>query len=73
MSRAARPTSAPPADQPAGRRRWMPFWLLQVMELAVALILVDVSVHVNNSGLLVAAALAFALLAVCLLYTSRCV
>jgi len=42
----------------------MPFWLLQVMELVVALILVDVSVHVDNSGLLVAAALAFALLAV---------
>jgi hypothetical protein len=34
------------------------------MELVVAFIFVDISVHVANSGLLVAAALAFALLAV---------
>jgi hypothetical protein len=46
------------------RRRWIPFWLLQVAEVAVALILVDVSVHVGNSGLLMAAAVAFAALAV---------
>ncbi len=42
----------------------MPFWLMQVMELVVAFVFVDVSVHVANSGLLVAAALAFAVLAV---------
>ena len=48
----------------SGRRRWIPFWLLQAAELAVALILVDVSVHVGNSGLLLAAAIAFAALAV---------
>lgn len=58
------PVIAPPADRPPRGRRWLPFWLLQVMELVVAFIFVDISVHVGNSGLLVAAALAFALLAV---------
>ena len=58
------PTIVPSTDRPVGRRRWLPFWVLQVMELVVAFVFVDISVHVANSGLLVAAALAFALLAV---------
>ena len=58
------PMIVPPTDRPPGRRRWLPFWVLQVMELVVAFIFVDISVHVANSGLLVAAAVAFALLAV---------
>ncbi len=58
------PASVPPGGQPTGRRRWIPFWVLQVMELVVAFVFVDISVHVANSGLMVAAALAFALLAV---------
>jgi hypothetical protein len=64
MSEAAGPAIIPPTDRPAGRRRWIPFWLLQAMELVVAFVFVDISVHVGNSGLMVAAALAFALLAV---------
>ena len=48
----------------AVRNRWLPFWVLQVTELVVALVFVDVSVHVSNGGLLVAAAVAFAGLAV---------
>jgi hypothetical protein len=51
-------------DRPSGRRRWIPFWVLQLAELVVALVFVDISVHVSNGGLLVAAALAFAALAV---------
>jgi hypothetical protein len=47
-----------------GRRRWIPLWVLQVMELAVALVFVDVSIHVADGGLLVAAAVAFTALAV---------
>ncbi len=54
----------PPTDRPAKRRRWIPFWVLQGTELAVAFILVDISVHVDNSGLMVAAALGLVLLAV---------
>jgi len=48
----------------SGRRRWIPFWVLQLTELVVAFIFVDISVHVGNSGLLVGAAVAFAALAV---------
>ena len=55
------PHAAPGA---AGRNRWLPFWVLQVTELVVALVFVDVSVHVSNAGLLVAAAAVFAALAV---------
>lgn len=46
------------------RNRWLPFWVLQVTELVVAFVFVDVSVHVSTGGLLVAAAAAFAALAV---------
>ena len=48
----------------AVRRRWIPFWVLQLVELGVAFIFVDVSVHVPNSGLMVAAAGVIAALAV---------
>ena len=44
-------------------RRRLPFWALQTAELAIALILVDVSVHINRAGLLVAAAAALGILA----------
>jgi hypothetical protein len=46
------------------RQRWLPFWVLQVTELVMAVVLVDISVHVSNGGLLVVAAGVFALLAV---------
>ena len=54
----------PPAPTKTGRRRWIPFWVLQLTELVVAFIFVDISVHVSNSGLMVAAAVAFAGLAI---------
>jgi hypothetical protein len=47
-----------------GRQRWLPFWVLQVAELVMAVVLVDISVHVSNGGLLVVAAAVFAALAV---------
>ena len=50
--------------QSPGRRRRIPFWLLQAAELVVAFVFVDVSVHVGNGGLLVGAAIAFAALSV---------
>ncbi len=43
--------------------RRLPFWGLQSAELAIALILVDVSVHISHAGLLVAAAAALGILA----------
>ena len=55
------PTGQSPA---ASRRRWVPFWVLQVTELVVAFVFVDISVHVSNGGLLVGAAVAFAALAI---------
>jgi hypothetical protein len=53
--------SSPPA---AARRRWLPFWALQATEVAVAVIFADISVHSANSGLLVAAAITLAALAI---------
>ncbi len=50
--------------EPAPSRRWIPFWVLQVAELAVAFVFVDVAVHLTSQGLLLAAAALFALLAV---------
>ncbi|MHB1518334.1 MAG: hypothetical protein ACYCVN_04160 [Acidimicrobiales bacterium] len=44
-------------------RRWIPIWLLQVVELAAALTFVDVSLQVARSGLLVGAALALLIVA----------
>ena len=50
--------------EPAPSRRWIPFWVLQVAELAVAFVFVDVAVHLTSQGSLLAAAALFALLAV---------
>ncbi len=63
MSEGRAPEGAPAAAG-TGRRRWIPFWVLQLAELVVAFVLVDVSVHVSNSGVMVAAAVAFTGLAV---------
>jgi len=46
------------------RRRWLPFWVLQVTEVVIAVVFVDISIHVDNGGLLVAAAIAFFALAI---------
>ncbi len=46
------------------RQRPFPFWVLQLSELVIALVLVDVSVHVRGGSVLVAAAVVFAGLAV---------
>ncbi|HLH28902.1 MAG TPA: hypothetical protein VKW77_08285 [Acidimicrobiales bacterium] len=45
------------------RRQPFPFWVLQAAELAVALVLVDVAVHVERPSLLLGSAGALALLA----------
>ncbi len=52
-----------PAKAP-NRPRPLPFWVVQATELIVAVIFVDISVHVRGGSLLVAAAAAFAVLAV---------
>jgi hypothetical protein len=49
--------------QANARPKWLPFWVLQAIEVAVAVIFVDVSAHVARGGLLVAAAIVFAGLA----------
>lgn len=49
---------------PSGGRRWIPFWVLQATEIVVALVFVDISVHVARSGLLVGGAVALLVLAV---------
>jgi hypothetical protein len=63
----------PPADKrdvvtsPSGdpvERRPFPFWVLQVTELIVAMVFVDVSVHVRGGGLLLVGAVVLAALAV---------
>jgi hypothetical protein len=64
MSEGAAPGTDPGGDRSSGRRRWIPFWVLQLAELGVAIIFVDISVHVSNGGLLLAAAIGFAALAV---------
>jgi hypothetical protein len=46
----------------SGRRRW-PFWALQVTEIAIALVFVDISIHVDSGGLLIGAAVLFMILA----------
>ena len=42
----------------------MPFWVLQLAELLAAVAFADLSLHVDNGGLLVGGTVAFALLAV---------
>jgi hypothetical protein len=48
----------------APERGWIPFWVMQATEIAVALVFVDISAHIHDGGLLVASALAFLVLAV---------
>jgi hypothetical protein len=64
MSEGATPAEVTPVTAGSLRRRWIPFWVLQLLELAVAFVFVDVSIHVSNSGLLLGAAVAFAALAI---------
>ena len=45
------------------RQRWLPFWVLQVTELVIAVALAYFSVRVSNGGVLVVGAGVFALLA----------
>ena len=63
MSEGAAPGTDRSGGPSSGRRRWIPFWVLQLAELAVAFTFMYISVHVGNGGLLVAAAIAFAALA----------
>jgi hypothetical protein len=58
--------SASPTDggsEPAPSKRWVPFWVLQAAELAVALVFVDVAVHLDSEGALIGGAALLALLA----------
>src|SRR5271165_4753448 len=50
-----RPTA--PVSTP-GRRaeRWIPFWVLQASELALAVVFADLSIHVAHGGVLIGAA-----------------
>ncbi len=51
------------ADAPRRRSRWLPFWALQLTEIVVALVFVDISIHVNSAGLLVGSAILLLVLA----------
>ncbi len=51
------------ASVPTGRSRRFPFWALQVTEIVVALVFVDISIHVDSGGLLIGAAVLFMILA----------
>ena len=62
MDEGAAQRSIPPPVRP-GRRRWLPFWGLQVTEIVIALVLVDISIHVHSGGLLVGAAVLLMMLA----------
>jgi hypothetical protein len=52
-----------PASRAAGRR-WIPFWVLQASEVAMAIVFMELLIHVSKGGLLVVAAIAFFTLAV---------
>jgi hypothetical protein len=52
-----------PTPGRSGRRRWVPFWALQVSEVVVALVFVDISIHVHSGRLLIVAAVVFLVLA----------
>lgn len=54
----------PPEGGPIHWSRRFPFWVLQVTEIVVALIFVDISIHVAHGDLLVVAALAMVALAI---------
>ncbi len=64
MSEATGPSAGPSNRRGSHRLRWLPFWVLQAVEMAVALVFVDLSVHVTGGGLLVGAAIAYFALAV---------
>ncbi len=51
------------AAESSSSRRWLPFWVLQAAELAVAFVFVDVAVHLSSEVLLLAGAALLALLA----------
>ncbi|MGD0881855.1 MAG: hypothetical protein ABSB09_09835 [Acidimicrobiales bacterium] len=56
--------TGPSASPVAGPQRWqIPFWAFQVLELGVAFLLVTQSIHVVHGGLLVAAGVLLAVLA----------
>ena len=46
-----------PTTRSLTRMKWLPFWVLQATEIVVALVFVDISIHVANGGILVVAAL----------------
>jgi hypothetical protein len=67
MSRLTTGGPGSPADSTPGhfrRRPFLPFWLLQVTELVIAVVFVDLSIHVGGGGMLVGAAVACFALAV---------
>jgi hypothetical protein len=47
-----------------GGHAFLPFWILQAVELAVAVVFVDISVHVSRGGILIGGAGAYALLCI---------
>jgi hypothetical protein len=64
MTAATGPGRPQPRSSVASGRRWLPFWVLQTSEVAVAVVLVDISVHVSRGTLLLVAAAALGGLAV---------
>jgi hypothetical protein len=54
----------PPEGGPIRWRRRFPFWVLQATEIVVALIFVDISIHVAHGNLLLVAAVAMVALAI---------
>ncbi len=60
------PGRAPQPTEPsaAATRRWLPFWILQASEVAVAVVFAEISVHVVKGRLLIIAAFVLAGLAI---------
>ena len=56
------PSSSSPSRW--GGRAFLPFWLLQAMELVVAVVFVDISVHVSRGGILIGGAAVYGILAI---------
>lgn len=57
MTTAAGDAPAPSGSAPRWRSgRWIPFWVLQASELALAVVLADLSIHVPHGQALIAAA-----------------
>jgi hypothetical protein len=63
MTRGSAYSSGTPSPERRGRR-WLPFWVMQATEIAVAVVFADASIHVSNGDLLVVGAIAFFALAV---------